>query len=465
MTERNLANPSERIRPAAFEPPGGRAAPSSGRRRRLPLVIAAGVLLLVLVALGLSMRPVEIEIQPQPEQMTLGGWALKWGDRQLALPGAHTLRARHAGYKPLQRVIDVPGDGPAQFEFELEPLPGLLSLETVPENARVSIDGETHGEAPLQRLELAAGKHQLEVAAEGHATETRELVIEGREKHQSVHIELEPARARVAIDSNPGGAEIRRDGKTLAATPATVELDRGSHILRLSKPGFEPRELSIALEGGDERDLGVIELTALGAQLRVTSEPSGAQLSIDGEPRGRTPVSVAVKPGQPARVELSHAGYKPLHRTVELARGTEKTFRGVLEKLEESAREQTERPEQAEAERARAAAAATEASTDPATREGQPPAGLAGGSPLGPASAAAAALQGAAGGDRSRQGGGGQNSGAGAATALKPPPDIPEAGDDDIVARQLREAAENETDPELRARLWEEYREYKASQR
>ena len=35
--------------------------------------------------------------------------------------------------------------------------------------------------------------------------------------------------------------------------------------------------------------------------------------------------------------------------------------------------------------------------------------------------------------------------------------------DDDIVARQLREAAENETDPELKAKLWKEYREYKKS--
>ena len=35
------------------------------------------------------------------------------------------------------------------------------------------------------------------------------------------------------------------------------------------------------------------------------------------------------------------------------------------------------------------------------------------------------------------------------------------AKDDDIVARQLREAAEKEKDPELRKRLWEEYRKYK----
>lgn len=37
--------------------------------------------------------------------------------------------------------------------------------------------------------------------------------------------------------------------------------------------------------------------------------------------------------------------------------------------------------------------------------------------------------------------------------------------DDDIVARQLRQAAESETDPRLREKLWEEYRSYTQGQR
>ena len=40
------------------------------------------------------------------------------------------------------------------------------------------------------------------------------------------------------------------------------------------------------------------------------------------------------------------------------------------------------------------------------------------------------------------------------------PDDIPVLVDDDIIARQLREAALAEDDPELRERLWEEYRKY-----
>jgi hypothetical protein len=44
------------------------------------------------------------------------------------------------------------------------------------------------------------------------------------------------------------------------------------------------------------------------------------------------------------------------------------------------------------------------------------------------------------------------------------PPDVGDGTDDDIVARQLREAAENEKDPELREKLWDEYRKYKKTQ-
>jgi hypothetical protein len=73
-----------------------------------------------------------------------------------------------------------------------------------------------------------------------------------------------------------------------------------------------------------------------------------------------------------------------------------------------------------------------------------------------------------AGGRSGEQGGGGGVGGGGPLGGGGPntvPADIPDGRDDDIVARQLREAAMKETDPELRERLWEEYRQYKQSTR
>lgn len=74
---------------------------------------------------------------------------------------------------------------------------------------------------------------------------------------------------------------------------------------------------------------------------------------------------------------------------------------------------------------------------------GQPSSGTEGGSPP----------SGAAGGRGTQTTAGGQ------------PADIPDGSDDDLVARQMREAAEKETDPELKKKLWEEYRKYKQGAR
>jgi hypothetical protein len=82
------------------------------------------------------------------------------------------------------------------------------------------------------------------------------------------------------------------------------------------------------------------------------------------------------------------------------------------------------------------------------------------------------ASNGSGGGEGEQAGGSGQQSGGGGGVGggarggngpSTVPADIPDGKDDDIVARQLREAAMKETDPELRERLWEEYRQYKKS--
>jgi len=93
--------------------------------------------------------------------------------------------------------------------------------------------------------------------------------------------------------------------------------------------------------------------------------------------------------------------------------------------------------------------------------------GSGGGISLGEQSAGAMSQGGASGGAA----GGGGGGGAGRSDPLegmsesdieqRTPDDISVIIDDDIVAKQLREAALAEEDPELRERLWEEYRKYK----
>lgn len=43
----------------------------------------------------------------------------------------------------------------------------------------------------------------------------------------------------------------------------------------------------------------------------------------------------------------------------------------------------------------------------------------------------------------------------------KAPEDIPSANNDSVLEGQIRQAAMNETDPKIKAQLWNEYRKYK----
>ena len=56
----------------------------------------------------------------------------------------------------------------------------------------------------------------------------------------------------------------------------------------------------------------------------------------------------------------------------------------------------------------------------------------------------------------------GQNSYPSNNTKINTPPDLTNTKGDDVIARQLREAAQKENDPVLREKLWDEYRKYKS---
>lgn len=56
----------------------------------------------------------------------------------------------------------------------------------------------------------------------------------------------------------------------------------------------------------------------------------------------------------------------------------------------------------------------------------------------------------------------GQNSYPSDNTNANTPPDLTNSKGDDVIARQLREAAQKEKDPVLREKLWDEYRKYKS---
>lgn len=112
------------------------------------------------------------------------------------------------------------------------------------------------------------------------------------------------------------------------------------------------------------------------------------------------------------------------------------------------------------AERARAQAQANAARNTEIPGDSGGGASAGGGANGQPVIISSRANNGPAGSPQGTPGAGGGASPGQTEQTFPPPEDIPSGRDDDIVARQLREAAMREPDEQLREALWDEYRKY-----
>ncbi len=102
------------------------------------------------------------------------------------------------------------------------------------------------------------------------------------------------ASGEVQLLTDPPGANVIVDGTQPCVTPCSITLPAGRHTLAATMPGFGtarkifnvPQDLSIILPM--VKSLGV---------LLVSSEPSAATVNVDGQPAGRTPLTLRLAPG------------------------------------------------------------------------------------------------------------------------------------------------------------------------
>ncbi|MBT3755230.1 MAG: PEGA domain-containing protein, partial [Candidatus Cloacimonetes bacterium] len=99
--------------------------------------------------------------------------------------------------------------------------------------------------------------------------------------------------ATLIVDSAPMGAAIFLDGSsTGVVTPATLEIDSGTHQLRLELAGYEDYNETFTVEDdGVYTVLALMDL-AINSTLNVTTSPAGASIYIDGAYTGYTSPAV-----------------------------------------------------------------------------------------------------------------------------------------------------------------------------
>lgn len=135
-----------------------------------------------------------------------------------------------------------------------------------------------------------------------------------RDRVEKLIDKLRARPALLTITTDPSGAEVRLDGKSLGSSPASTKTS-GTHVVEaVTDSGAASREVTV--EFGEPVEVHVSVMARAGV-LVVNSNVAGAQVSLDDQPIGVTPFSGEVPAGS-HRVVVSMTGWSSYERPVDV---------------------------------------------------------------------------------------------------------------------------------------------------
>lgn len=305
---------------------------AGGRTARRVAIGAALAAVAAVFALFATMQRVPLVLDPADAHVSATDTLLGWhsGATLFVLPGTHLLRASAPGYVAAERAVTVTREGAVPVRLRLAKEPGVLFIDTGGVAASVTADGAAIGRVPGE-VKVAAGKRTLTLRAERYLDAIVEVEVEGLGVRQDLEVAMTPSWGTLAITVNTPGAMLAIDGAAPAAIEPRVELPAGAHQLAISAANAKTWQSAIVIEAGETTTIGPIDLGAPDARLAVRSAPPGADVSLDGVYRGRTPLDIAVAPGGRHDVLVARTGYAPWSRSFGAASGERTVLDARLE--------------------------------------------------------------------------------------------------------------------------------------
>lgn len=184
-----------------------------------------------------------------------------------------------------------------------------VSVEVEPITAEVVIEGGFKVRLGRRYL-MRTGSYQLRLSNEGYHSISTQLVV--NEEQAQTH--LFPMRKLPGVvtifSANLQGARVKIDGVDLGLTPlVNIAVEPGEHQLSLSKERYLEHNESITIEGRSTAQSYDTQLQPAWATVSLTTSPAGADVLVDGEVVGMTPLNAEILQGR-RDVVLKLAGHK-----------------------------------------------------------------------------------------------------------------------------------------------------------
>ena len=244
---------------------------------------------------------------------------------------------RKEGLPPWRQTVTVPAGQQvkvaATFGAASNSSLRIIANET---DVEVFVDGEPKGKAPVTMNAIKPGEHIVGGRKQRFKpVEQTVRVAAGENAIVSFRMEVAPPdrpRATLKVQSQVPNAEVFLDGSSLGRAPVDRnDLDPGKHYVVVHKDGFTDFKREIMLIENQTVTM-VADLSASGG-VRILSTPEGAEVQIDGELIGRTPVQRDTVTSGEHIIQFKMPGYFDHKETIKVEGGREKVFSVDLKAL------------------------------------------------------------------------------------------------------------------------------------
>ena len=172
-----------------------------------------------------------------------------------------------------------------------------IFVTSQPSAASVEIDGHPWLQTtPTVVTALGAGRHNVRVAAAGHAAVEQSVVLE-RAGRGAVEVNLPAAQREVALETVPAGARVFVDNQLEhGRTPMTVTLAQDDfHQLRFDLDGYESELRAIKPEDRDPKVTVHLEAAKLDRGTLWIDGPLDSEVWMDGAPTGAAAPTIGLQ--------------------------------------------------------------------------------------------------------------------------------------------------------------------------
>jgi PKD repeat protein len=221
-----------------------------------------------------------------------------------------------------------------------------LTVTSTPPGAVLFIDNITKGITPLTVTDTASGYHRILLTMAGYEDYTRNTYLEAATPSTIAAVLNKripeptippPLNGSIAITSIPSGAVVNIDGIQRGSAPVIIPgVFPGNHAVTLSFNGYDDWSYMVSVRSGQMSEMNAIlvpkNTTSGSGSLSVTTDPPGAEVYIDSDFKGVSPLTIPGLIGGTHTIMITMQEYVNNSTILSIPPGKTLKFTTVLQK-------------------------------------------------------------------------------------------------------------------------------------